>query len=396
MHPKWPTVKLEQVLKHRKEFIAIDDTQIYKRCRVQIHAKGIVPRDVVPGVEIKTKKQQVCEAGEFLVAEIDAKVGGYGIVPDQLDGAIVSSHYFLFQIDEAVLNRQFLEYYIQTKDFYEQVKAQGSTNYAAIRPEQVLSYVMPLPPLSEQQRIVARIEFFDTKLEKICKLRNYGSRETDAILSSALHEGFFDPIHEGRSIKPIRSFSVILRGRGPLYLPASGKLVINQKCIRWDQVNTVFSKEASDIWVKSLPSEYFLREKDIVVNSTGEGTIGRCCVATPNSHGLPFDSHVLVVRIKDSHVIPKFLAYFLRSPYGQSAVESCKGAKTTTQTELGTAKLGDINVPILPLLEQQRIVNHLDALQTEVTKLKKLQIQTSIELDVLLPSILNKAFKGEI
>src|SRR5688572_23890561 len=75
----------------------------YKRCRVQLHAQGIVLRDAIPGAEIKTKKQQVCKAGDFLVAEIDAKVGGFGIVPDDLDGAIVSSHYFLFDVNEEQL-----------------------------------------------------------------------------------------------------------------------------------------------------------------------------------------------------------------------------------------------------------------------------------------------------
>ncbi|MGH3851077.1 MAG: hypothetical protein ACRDRT_15525, partial [Pseudonocardiaceae bacterium] len=55
-------------------------------------------RDIVPGTAIKTKKQQVVRAGEVLVAEIDAKVGGFGVIPGELDGAIVSSHYFTFEI----------------------------------------------------------------------------------------------------------------------------------------------------------------------------------------------------------------------------------------------------------------------------------------------------------
>ena len=90
----WPLVPLGEVVTHRKEFIRIDDLSKYKRCRVQLHTQGVILRDEVDGSLIKTKTQQVCRADEFLVAEIDAKMGGFGLVPRELDGAIVSSHYF--------------------------------------------------------------------------------------------------------------------------------------------------------------------------------------------------------------------------------------------------------------------------------------------------------------
>lgn len=70
----WPIVPLGEVIEHRKEFIEIDDFTEYKRCRVQLHAKGIILRDIIQGIDIKTKQQQVCHTGEFLVAEIDAKL----------------------------------------------------------------------------------------------------------------------------------------------------------------------------------------------------------------------------------------------------------------------------------------------------------------------------------
>jgi len=80
----WPLPSLGEVVTYRKEFISIDDLKRYKRARVQLHAQGIVLRDEIPGALIKTKKQQVVQSGEFLVAEIDAKVGGFGIVPPTL------------------------------------------------------------------------------------------------------------------------------------------------------------------------------------------------------------------------------------------------------------------------------------------------------------------------
>ena len=91
---------MDNVIQQRRDFVFIDDFNEYKRCRVQLHAQGVVLRDKVSGAEIKTKRQQVCRAGDFLVAEIDAKVGGFGIIPDDLDRALVSSHYFLFEVDQ--------------------------------------------------------------------------------------------------------------------------------------------------------------------------------------------------------------------------------------------------------------------------------------------------------
>jgi type I restriction enzyme S subunit len=188
MSDAWLKVPLAEVLRHRKQFITIDDLTAYKRCRVQLHAEGIVLRDQVPGSQINTKTQQVCRAGEFLVAEIDAKLGGFGIVPPELDGAIVSSHYFLFEIVEERLDRRFLGWYCKTPAFREQVRAQGTTNYAAIRPAHVLAYTIPLPPLAEQRRIVARLDALAAKIEEAKGLRHQAEKSGKALVASLVSD----------------------------------------------------------------------------------------------------------------------------------------------------------------------------------------------------------------
>lgn len=188
MSKSWPRVKLEEVLTHRKEFIAIDDSQTYTRPRVKLHAQGLVKRDRVIGAEIKTKKQQVCQTGEFLVAEIDAKMGGFGLVPQDLEGAIVSSHYFLFRAKSELLDERFLGYFCTTPAFREQVEAQGSTNYAAIRPSHVLEYEMPLPSLEDQRRIVARIDAVQQHLQQADALRASIDHDIASLLAVRFQE----------------------------------------------------------------------------------------------------------------------------------------------------------------------------------------------------------------
>ncbi|MBS0365114.1 MAG: restriction endonuclease subunit S [Proteobacteria bacterium] len=188
---RWPRVALGEVIRHRKEFITIEDSETYKLCRVQLHAKGVVLRNRQKGADIRTKKQQMCRAGDFLVAEIDAKMGGFGLVPDELDGAIVSSHYFLFEADHLRLDRRYLDYFCRTEDFRGQVTAQGTTNYAAIRPADVLAYEVPLPSLAEQQAIVARLDALADSTHRFAARLDDIEADADA-LTLALHRRLAD------------------------------------------------------------------------------------------------------------------------------------------------------------------------------------------------------------
>lgn len=384
MRPKWPIIKLGQALKHRKEFITIDDTQSYKRCRVQLHAKGIAPRDIVCGVEIKTKKQQVCEAGEFLVAEIDAKVGGYGIVPDQLDGAIVSSHYFLFQINEAVLHRQFLEYYIQTKDFREQVKAQGSTNYAAIRPEQVLGYEMPLPSLSEQHRIVTRIKFIVSKIEQVRHFQRNSETEVENLVASALRRIFDVGGYHAKKLTSIAKevgchVSALEYGdRAYLSLEdieaGTGKILRRRTAAEADIIGTaVVFNERSVLYSKLRP---YLNK-----------------VAVPDFKGIG-TTELVVLEPDPKELDRNYLAWVLRSP--QTVQKVVKDSMGTKMPRANMKVFRTLDIPLPNVDQQCHIVSYLDRLQAQVERIRLLQLRTAAELDAFLPSILAKAFKGEM
>jgi hypothetical protein len=157
-------VPLSEALRQRRETIVIDDLTTYRRCRVQQWGLGAVLRDEVQGAAIKTKVQQVCRADQLLVAEIDAKVGGFAIVPPELTGAVVSGHYFLFDIDSSILEPGFLGWYLRSGRFQNQVVAQGTTNYAAIRATDVLRYRIPLPQVGEQREIASTLTALDARV----------------------------------------------------------------------------------------------------------------------------------------------------------------------------------------------------------------------------------------
>ena len=394
MSAKWRMVKLGEVLTHRKEFITISDLETYKRCRVQLHAKGIVLRDTVLGAEIRTKKQQVCRAGEFLVAEIDAKVGGYGIVPDALDRAIVSSHYFLFHVDDFVLDRNFLSCFVRTPAFDDQVSAQGSTNYAAIRPQQVLEYEIPLPPLDEQRRIVAHIEELASRIEEARGLRAKAVGEAEM-----LWEASSDRIFAALSLNDINTrleavTERVTKGESPKWqgfdYVSDGPLFLRSQNVLWGYVDITSATRVPQAFHDKL-SRSALRPGDVLINLVG-ASIGRSAVV-PDKIGDANINQAVAVISPTPQLNSRFLMSFLISPLAQRVLHM--GKVETARPNITLTGLRKLTIPIPSLPEQHRIVAYLDALQAKVDALEQLQANTQAELDALLPSVLDKAFRGE-
>ena len=388
MNKAWPKVRLGEVLSHRKEFITIDDLATYKRARVQLHAQGIVIRDEVPGAEIKTKKQQVSKAGEFLVAEIDAKVGGFGVISPDLDGAIVSSHYFLFTINKNKLERRFLEWFIKTPAFFEQVAAQGSTNYAAIRPSHVLGYEIPLPPLAEQQRIMARIEVLAAKINEARKLREQAAEEAEAIHLSVLHQHF---VTEAATWTPMAMKEAI----------GINDKQVDPKLAEYSRLPHISGENIESKTCRLLP--WRTAEEDGIKSNNylfSPGTVLYSKIRPYLRKAVFVDfrgvcsADVYPIRV----ISPKLDAHFVKwtlvaEPFTEYANRL---SGRTRMPKLNRKQLFGFEFFHPPLPEQRRIVAYLDGLQAQVDALKKLQSETAAELDALLPSILDRAFKCEL
>lgn len=390
MSRHWPKLRLDEVLRHRKEFITIDDLETYRRPRVQLHAQGIVLRDAVPGALIKTKTQQVCRAGELLVAEIDAKVGGFGIVPEALDGAVVSSHYFLFEIDESKLERSFLDFFIRTHSFRDQVEAQGSTNYAAIRPAHVLGYEIPLPPLAEQRRIVARIEELAAQIHKARALRTNAVNEAQALMAAARNHVASRLIQTHSQI-PLREICNRITD-GPHVSPRyveNGVPFISVRNISETGLNFTTAKFVSEYDHAEFSKKTRVEFGDVLYTKGGTTGVAR---RVDTSRQFSIWVHVALLKLKQDMADAGFVEHMLNAPPCKEQAEAF--TRGSSNRDLGLSRMAQITFPLPSLPEQRCIVAELDALQAEVDALKHQQAETAAELDALLPAILDRAFRG--
>ena len=400
INSKFPLIKLEKLLKQRKGFITIDDEQVYKLCRVQIQGKGVVLRDKIIGKSIKTKKQQLCKRDDFLVAEIDAKVGGFGIVPPELEDAIVSGHYFLFEIDKTILLPEYLGMVVKLPDFLKQVKSTGSTNYAAIRPYHVLEYQIPLPSVKDQKKLVDKYkekivlaeelqqqsvdldnEIEDYLFKELGLAKNDKKRQTNISLQiinfETILEWGLDKIlvksNKKSTMFPITSIEespeiaiALFRGKSPKYKNGTNSYILNQKCNRWNKIDLSFTKTVDETWLNSIQKKSLTKEGDVLINSTGEGTIGRATYIQKEFEGLLYDSHLLLLRLDRKRINPELFVEIFNSEYGQKQVNDIKSAQATKQTELGISNLSKIQFPLPDKLHFQNLL---------IEKIKKMRAQ---------------------
>ena len=133
---------------------------------------------------------------------------------------------------------------------------------------------------------------------------------------------------------------------------------------------------------------------DVLLTRVGAG-IGEAAVVDQDIEFAIYVSLALI-RPDNSKLLPEFLVHWLNSLEGRASSRKETLGKGHSQGNLNLKLLRGVVLPLPPLADQRRIVAELDALQAEVDALKKLQAETAAELDALLPSLLDRAFKGEL
>ena len=147
--------------------------------------------------------------------------------------------------------------------------------------------------------------------------------------------------------------SIIKRGITPKYTENGGVLVINQRCIRDGRILYENARQ-NDITKKKIPDERKLISGDVLINSTGVGTLGRVSQIYPSTQ-MTVDSHVTIVRANPAHVDLSFFGYYLK--FLQPSFEAA-GEGSTGQTELARERIGEHKIR-LPSKAEQIMIGQL-------------------------------------
>ena len=406
---EYPMMRIEEFLKRNKTAVTIQDGVKYKRVTIRVRNGGVVPRDEVMGENIGTKKQYMVSEGQFILSKIDARNGAMGIIPAELDGAVVTQDFLPYDIDITKVNPQYFVLVCTTKQFVEfcQSCSSGTTNRQRVDEAQFLNIKVPVPSLVEQNKLVEEYNkqlliASDAELSVINK-----RRDINALLLTELGV----KISKDTALRGLTTVAFSSLDRWDIaYLQNTAKYTARYKSLRFENCIEYFMKGSNG---KSLRMETYKRpSKDFhyigmehIEKATGRlinvpivkgEQIKSQTVTVPNGYfiygklrpylnkywynntywdNLVCSSELFVFKIKEN-INTRFFELVLGSDIVQEQIaDLTSGARMPRITE---AVFMNIQIPIPPLDIQMKLAEQIDRITEEIKELRNSSLQKRI------------------
>jgi type I restriction enzyme S subunit len=403
MSKNWPSVSLGEVLEPKTRPETIKAQKTYNILGAHWYAKGLYTKAMLTGSEIRANKVYRIEKDDFVYNRLFGWKGSFAVATEKNHNCYVSNEFPCFLINKERLDKQYLWYYFSRESAWLEALGLSSggtpTSRNRLKQEKLLAMQIPLPPLDEQRRIVARIEELAAKAEQAQSLRQKSVVEVEAVLPQVIHslidqQGF-----------PFISLKDLLRENSRNGLgnrledtpPGIPTLRISAATSRTDSI--IDESDFKYLEVNDTEFEKYKLEPGDLLACRFNGNlhyVGKFALYQGYSkENRLYPDKLIRFRVDTDKILPEYAVLAMNSPERRKAIEAfC--ATTAGNIGISATKLKTVPVPVPPLPEQRRIVAYLDNLQAKVEAVKRHQAATAAKLDALLPSILDKAFKGEL
>ncbi|MFV8381847.1 restriction endonuclease subunit S [Corynebacterium hindlerae] len=355
---------------------ATDEVTGFKFLRITDIANGIVDYESVPNVWVDSKDvhKYLLQHGDIVVARTGASTGAnsYFMGPENV---LFASYLVRFRIKPTVDSR-FVSYVLKTNRWDDFIYANAFAKSAQpnLSASSMAEFEFELPALSEQRAIADVLGALDDKI--------VANQRTLAIQSDLIQSLV---LRASRGQCPTKLSDVansITRGVAPKY-SEKGALVLNQKCIREKVVSLDEARRLSNL---PANESKLVETSDVLVNSTGVGTLGRAARWTLPIVDVTVDSHVTIVKFDRNAVDPDFAGAVLVSM--ENRIEDLAEG-STGQTELRRHLLGTIPLPLPEITVQRQngaVIRDLDAMANGLIRETQALVNTR---DELLPLLMN-------
>lgn len=333
---------------------------------------------------------KIAEEGDILMS-VRAPVGPTNICQEK---SCIGRGLAAIRVNSNKLLMQFLLYFF--KYFEAEIEKQGKgSTFSAITKKQLENLEIPVPSIEEQKRIVEKLDKSLEKLDKSLELLEKQKKQASEIINSVLDQFFKDlekyPKENLKKITNKIGSGSTPRGGQQSYKTEGISLIrsLNIHDLRFKTKGLAFIDE---IQAKQL-SNVEVHENDVLLNITG-ASVARCCIAPKNFLPARVNQHVSIIRV-NKDIVPQFLAYYLVSPKTKSKLLST-GEKGATRQALTKKDIEELQIPILPIDQQEKIIDFIRGLEEKSAELSKRLGEKNKLICDLKVSLLNTAFQGKL
>lgn len=336
--------------------------------------------------------------GDVLLAKITPcfENGKLGIAGNLSNGiGFGSSEYIVFRPDGSV-SKDWLYYFLSREAFRTEGAARmsGAVGHKRVSKEFIESYLIPIAPLPEQQRIVGILdEAFDgiatAKANTEKNLQN-----ARALFESHLHTIFTRHCEEWTE-RPFGEVCNFVRGPfgGSLkksIFVAHGYAIYEQQHAIYDQFDDIRYFVGEDKFREM--SRFELLPNDLIMSCSG--TMGRVAIV-PKGIKRGIINQALLKLTPTAKISNTFLKFWMESEAFQDALKAYSGG-AAIQNVASVKVLKEIKIPIPSLEEQERVVDSIESVSTKTQRLESVYQQKLAALDELKKSLLHQAFTGQL
>lgn len=332
--------------------------------------------------------QKTAQAGDVLVVTKGWSTGRVAYVNHDLPAMVYSPHTsFWRSLRPDLLVPGFLRYWSRAHQAQSQLDsfrmATDVHPYLSLGAQRKLRITIPGIRI---QGVVARVlSALDDKIDL-----NRRTNETLEAMAHAIFQSWFVDaarglLPKGWRMLPLSEVTKYLRrGIGPAYVDEDGVCVVGQKCIRGGRLD--FSKARRHDAARKSADGREIQRGDVLVNSTGVGTLGRVAQVWNLPETTVVDSHVTVVRADENVLSPIVLGADLgcREP----EIEAL-GEGSTGQTELSRERLGKLLVLVPDRASQTRFDGTVAPLRRQAAQNQDESLTLAALRDTLLPKLLS-------
>ena len=324
----------------------------------------IVPKDVAKGKEIKD--------GDILFAMSSGSkhLVGKNILLNGLKNYTFGAFCSIYRNQKNdVLNNYYLSYVLKSNLYRDKLSGLSmGANINNLKSSDLEIMKIPLPPLEEQKRIVAKLDNLFAKIDKAIDLHQKNIDEADIFMASVLNDVFvkLEEKYEKKvwneilTIKNGKHYKDVIDENGKYPIYGSGGIM-------------------------NYANNYICNEDTVIIGR--KGTINSPIFVKEKFWNI---DTAFGIEANRNFLIPIFLFYFTKY------FNFLDLNKSTTLPSLAKTHLLQINMVVPPLPTQQKVVSYLDEISEKMEKTKNLQQDKMQSLKELKASILDKAFKGEL